>query len=95
MRDAIDLETDELLPVNRICKTRIGKRMSPATLWRWRLKGVNGARLECVRVGASWCTTHEAFSRFLRAQQQCEPLNRESADHSESTRRHLEDAGLL
>ena len=47
----INLETDKLRPLSYVIRDRIGKRTSPATLWRWRLKGVNGVRLECVRVG--------------------------------------------
>lgn len=70
MRDPIiDLSADQLLPVNVIVKRRLNKRVSPATIWRWRLRGVNGATLECIKVGNHWCTTDAAFSEFLRAQQ--------------------------
>ena len=60
--------SDQLRPVNEIIKARLGKRISPATLWRWRLKGVNGVKLECIRVGGYWFTTDAAFGEFLRAQ---------------------------
>ena len=95
MRDNIDLETDELLPVNAICKARIGRRVSPTTLWRWRLKGVNGAKLECVRVGAQWCTTQAAFSRFLRDQQAVQSQPEAPSERDEATTRRLQAAGLL
>lgn len=64
----IDPLQDDLRPVNEIIKARLGKRISPATLWRWRLKGVNGVRFECIRVGGVWCTTATAFAQFLNAQ---------------------------
>ena len=35
MSDAELLETGELEPVNAICVRRLGKRISPATTWRW------------------------------------------------------------
>jgi len=70
MRTAIDTEHDELRPVMDVIKRRLGKRISPPTLWRWRLKGVNGAKLDCVRVGGSWFTTEAAFAEFLRTQTQ-------------------------
>ncbi len=43
-------------------------RPAPCTLWRWRTKGVNGARLECIRSGGRWLTTRQALARFLLAQ---------------------------
>lgn len=97
MRETIDLEIDELIPVNEICQARLKRRLSPATLWRWRLKGVNGAKLECVRVGAVWCTTHAAFTRFLRAQQrdQADVAEGQPGERPEPTRRRLQAAGLL
>jgi hypothetical protein len=64
----IDPEVDDLRPVNEVIKARLGKRISPATLWRWRLKGVNGTKLECLRLGGCWLTTDAAFGEFLRAQ---------------------------
>lgn len=67
-QDVINLEKDELRPIHQVIRARIGKRVAPATLWRWRLKGVNGVRLECVRVGGLWFTTTAAFAEFLAAQ---------------------------
>jgi hypothetical protein len=68
MAATFNLASDELRPVNEIIKARLGKRISPATLWRWRLKGVNGVRLECLRLGGCWVTSDAAFSEFLRTQ---------------------------
>ena len=44
----INIETDDLVPLGILAAQRLGKRRSPATLWRWRLHGVNGARLAVV-----------------------------------------------
>jgi Protein of unknown function (DUF1580) len=64
----IDLETDDLRPVNDVVKARLGKRVSQSTIRRWRHTGVNGARLEVIRVGGIWVTTVAAFAEFLRSQ---------------------------
>ena len=95
----IDPEIDDLRPVNEVIEARLGKRVSPATRWRWINKGVNGARLECVRSGGVWCTTAAAFADFLRRQTaNCTTSSAE--DHSQSERtelttRQLKAAGLL
>ncbi len=36
----INVECDELIPVTQLVKDRLGKRISPATRWRWIKKGV-------------------------------------------------------
>jgi hypothetical protein len=43
----------------------LGWQPSPATFWRWRVKGVNNVRLDCVRVGGRWMTSREAIQRFV------------------------------
>ena len=62
----IDLEADELIPIGDLTKKRLGKRVSPATIWRWRLKGVKAGgitvKLEAVRVAGVWHTTAAAFA---------------------------------
>jgi hypothetical protein len=67
----IDLAEDQLLTLGQACRL-LPSKPSPTTLWRWRTSGllVNGRRirLQCVKVGAAWYTTQEAFSDFLRAQ---------------------------
>jgi len=99
MASLIDPEVDDLRPVNDFVKARFGKRISPATSWRWRLKGVNGAKLSCVRFGGCWCTTAAAFADFIRAQTancQPAPLGTDApTERSEATKRKLAAAGLL
>ncbi|MSR56896.1 MAG: DUF1580 domain-containing protein [Planctomycetaceae bacterium] len=97
----IDPEHDDLRPVNQIIKARVGKPSSPATLWRWRLKGVNGVRLECLRLGGCWVTTDAAFAEFLRAQTQnalaaCQSsADDRPAERSPETVRRLKAEGVL
>lgn len=102
MSATLELGTDGLRPVNEIIKARLGKRISPATLWRWRLKGVNGVRLQCLRLGGVWVTSDAAFGEFLRAQTEnalaaCTggQLNQPPAERSPEKIRRLKAAGLL
>jgi hypothetical protein len=98
----IDAAADQLRPVNDVIKARLGKRISPATLWRWRLRGVNGVKLECLRLGGCWVTSDAAFAEFLRAQTEnaLAACAGGSADDAPSERspekvRRLKAAGLL
>lgn len=95
----IDPLVDDLRPVNDIVQARTGKRNNPATTWRWRLKGVNGAKLPMVRVSGVWCTTAAAFAEFIRAQTaNCQPASLDTdapAERSAATTKKLAAAGLL
>jgi len=66
---SIDVETEDLIP---FCEARSafpgGKRLSLATLHRWRLHGVRGVKLETALIGGSRYVSREAISRFIRAQ---------------------------
>ncbi|MCX7421343.1 MAG: DUF1580 domain-containing protein [Planctomycetia bacterium] len=96
---SINIETDELIPLGILATQRLGKRPSPATLWRWRLHGVNGARLAVVKSGGCWMTTAAAFAEFLRAQTaNCSPAplaDDAPAERSAATQKKLAAAGLL
>lgn len=99
---SIDLESDEqLLTLAEACRL-LPRQPSPATLWRWRTKGIltNGQRikLDCVRVGGTWCTTRKAMAEFLRRQTEAALSvgNDESTpERSPATERKLKAAGLL
>lgn len=99
MATTINPEVDDLRPVNEFVAARFGKRISPATLWRWRLRGTNGAKLICVRFGGCWCTTAAAFADFVRAQtENCSPATISDAvpaERSAVTAKKLAAAGLL
>jgi hypothetical protein len=52
-----------------------GKRLSLATLHRWRLHGVRGTRLETCLIGGLRYTSCEAISRFIGRQNADETLS--------------------
>lgn len=98
----IDVEHDDIRPVYEIATARLGKRPSPAVVWRWRVRGAHGARLECVQVSGCWCTTAAAFAQFIRQQTAnaiaaCRAAGVESAPspRDDRTTRKLQSAGLL
>ena len=95
----INLDTDDLIPVGQLAEQRLGKRPSPATLWRWKLKGVNGAKLAVVKSDGCWMTTRAAFADFLRQQTaNCSPAVIDSAapvERSAAMQKKLAAAGLL
>ena len=60
---------EEVLPfaaaARRLPAMRMGRPVSPATLWRWSSHGVRGVRLETVKIGGTACTSLEALRRFF------------------------------
>ena len=42
-----------------------GRRRAPSTLYRWCRHGINGVRLDYVRIGRTMATSQEAIERFL------------------------------
>jgi len=104
MASLIDLELDELRPVNDLVEARFGKRLSPATLWRWTHKGITVGgqriRLEAYRVSGVWCTTPPALAAFVRAQTAAALGDGPNDDdgpgeRSDATSRRLANEGLL
>lgn len=97
----IDLEHDDLRPVAEIAAERTGRRPPPGTVWRWRLKGCHGEKLEAVLVHGVWCTTVSAFADFIRRQTAAAMANCKGASESETPERderktrQLQAAGLL
>ena len=97
---SIDVETEDLIP---FCEARSafpgGKRLSLATLHRWRLPGVRGTRLETCLIGGSRYTSAAAISRFIAAQNATDspaptitPSQRRR--QAETANRVLQEAGL-
>lgn len=98
----IDVEHDDLRPVNDLIKARLGRRVAPATLWRWRTIGVSGGiKLPMVRVGGIWHSTALCVVEWIRQQTehcgQSAPtdLAATPAERPERTTRKLQAAGLL
>lgn len=92
---------EKLLTLSEACRM-FPNKPSPATLWRWRVKGVNGVRLSCIRVGRSWLTTKAALLDFLEKQTQAHTTETPpkssttgGAERSEALTRRLREAGCL
>jgi len=79
----VDPERDVLLPLY-VALAFLPSRPSPPTLWRWRVKGVNGVngvKLRCIRCGHLWMTKPSFVQEFLRAQTAaCDEQSRDAAD---------------
>ena len=90
----IDLTAENLITLSEAARL-LPTKPAPCTLWRWRSKGVNGARLECVRSGGRWLTTRHALVRFLIAQTQATSSNVQPAIQHPDMRSQLREAGLL
>ena len=43
-----------------------GKPIDPSAIWRWARKGIQGVRLEHIRIGGRILTTMEALENFTR-----------------------------
>jgi hypothetical protein len=66
----IDTETETIIAFSeaRNAFPGIDRRLSLATLHRWRLNGVRGVKLETVLIGGMRYTSREAIARFIAAQ---------------------------
>jgi hypothetical protein len=73
---AIDPLTEKLRSfaeaARRLPALRVGKPVSPSTVWRWTTRGVRArsgilVRLDAIKVGGTCCTSDEALLRFFRA----------------------------
>ena len=42
-----------------------GRKLAFSTLWRWTHTGIDGVKLETVRIGDTLCTSEEALKRFF------------------------------
>ena len=51
----------------RLPHRRNGRPTHVSTIHRWRSAGVNGVRLDAVRMGGAWVTSLEVYSRFSTA----------------------------
>ncbi len=75
--DTHDLTLEKMLTMAQAARRfppyRLGRPVSPATVWRWCRKGLKVAdvgvvHLECVRLAGRWLTSVEAISRFIARQ---------------------------
>jgi len=63
-------------------RVRAGRPVAPSTLWRWATAGLNGVRLETIKIGGTTCTSREALRRFFAA------LNGQPAEDPARKTRH-------
>ena len=68
---SIDPLADDLMPLSQAARSlpslRDGRPVSPATLWRWSAHGLNGVKLQIVRLGGTACTSKSALREFFAA----------------------------
>ena len=97
---SINVETEDLIPFSE-ARTAFpgGKRLSLATLHRWRLSGIRGVRLEtCVVGGLRYCS-QQSISRFIAAQNRDEQPTpaitaKQRRTQAEAANRVLQEAGI-
>lgn len=98
---SIDVEHEDLIPFNE-ARTAFpgGKRLSLATLHRWRLPpGVRGVQLETCVVGGLRYTSRQAIARFIAAQNRDESpapalTAKQRRVQAESANKLLAEAGI-
>jgi hypothetical protein len=65
----IQIATETVFPLSRtgehVPLGRNGKKLHPATAFRWAQHGLRGVKLETIRVGGTTCTSVEALQRFF------------------------------
>ena len=79
----IDLAAETTIPLSDAPKhlpAKNGKRIHLATVYRWIMRGVQGVKLESLKVGGGRVTSVEALQRFA------ERLSSDGAPISRSTR---------
>lgn len=98
----IDLRAETGLSLIQAAKlvppTRQDKQVHVSTIVRWILHGVRGVRLEAVRVGGRWITSHEAIERFsaaltaeyLAPSTPFIPTHRQQSEHHQNRQRRVE-----
>jgi hypothetical protein len=95
---AINIKDDDLAPARALLKAKLGRRISPGTLWRWHRKGTRGCRLDCVMVGGMLHTTPAAVADFIRGQNPDRDEQQHTAPaarQSRSLRRRLKEEDLV
>ncbi len=102
----IDVRTDDLLTFSqlsrRLPRRRGDRPANVSTIHRWRYPGLHDVQLEAVRVGGCWCTTMEAYARFVaestrafeKSKGRPPPLSQPDALANEGINNALEDLGL-
>ena len=90
----IDLSSETVMTLGQATKhlprRRQGKKPHTSTIYRWAMNGVQGVRLEVIRVGGTLCTSLEALQRFC---ERCtDPSSRQPSSTSKSREREIKEA---
>jgi hypothetical protein len=62
----MDFRVEDLLPLSQAARLWPGGSVHVATLHRYRVDGLRGIHLECVKNGGHWRTSWQAIDRFIR-----------------------------
>lgn len=104
----IDTTKEQLIPVREVPayleKRGFGRRMHVAAVYRWVHHGLDGVRLESVRIGGTTVTSAEAIQRWAAAREQhrqrrysapAAPAVTAAARKREETRRRLQEYRVM
>jgi hypothetical protein len=76
----IDVNSETIILFSELARRLPRRRKSRpthvSTIHRWRQRGVDGVRLEAVRLGGTWVTSLEAYARF------CDALTRQATTNA-------------
>ncbi|GAA4465472.1 DUF1580 domain-containing protein [Novipirellula rosea] len=64
----LNLLTEDLITLNEAVK-EIPTHPHLSTVWRWHKRGINGIKLETIKIGSNILTTKQAITRFFAATQ--------------------------
>ncbi len=83
----IDIFSEYVISISQSAREWKGGEVHCSTVHRYRLSGIRGVKLECVRIGGRWHTSWQAIDRFIKR------LNLESQE-GHSTERVSKSAQL-
>ena len=59
-----EADEEELIPISKACQY-IPNRPHISTVWRWIQRGVDGEKLETIKIGGRRYTTLKAINKFI------------------------------
>lgn len=62
---SIDPFTEEVFTLSQVPKRLRGRRVHSSTVFRWVQRGLNGRKLETIKIGGVTCTSENALRRFF------------------------------
>ena len=95
----IDSDSETLVTTTqaaRIMAPAGARPVAASTVWRWIRNGVNGAKLESIRIGRRIFTSQEAISRFIKKQASNLEISNtgESQECDAAIQAELQESGL-